>query len=85
MDNKTPLMTEVIERLGNDVNIFVLEGMVSDVLDGVKEYRDNALGEFMAGAVAILYGELIRHKVSFDPSEIIGLAYDQLAQEEEVA
>jgi hypothetical protein len=85
MENKRPLMNEIIERLGNDVNVFVLEGMVSDVLDGVKEYRDSALGEFMAGAVAILYGELVRHKVDFAPSEIIGLAYDELAQEEEVA
>ena len=85
MENKRPLMNEIIERLGNDVNVNILEGMVSDVLDGVKEYRDEALGEFMAGAVAILYGELTRHKIGFDPSEIITLAYEELANEEEVA
>ena len=85
MENKRPLMTEVVNRLGDDVNVFVLEGMVSDVLDGVREYREEALGEFMAGAVAILYGELTVHKVGFSPSEIISLAYEELDKEEEVA
>jgi hypothetical protein len=85
MENKRPLTTEIITRLGNDVNVNVIEGMVSDVLDGVKEYREQALGEFMAGAVAILYGELIRYGDGFSPSEIISLAYEELANEEEVA
>ena len=82
MENKRPLTTEIITRLGNDVNVNVIEGMVSDVLDGVKEYREQALGEFMAGAVAILYGELVRHKIDFDPSEILVLAYEELDLEE---
>lgn len=84
MENKRPLMNEIVERLGNDVNVNILEGMVSDVLDGVKEYQESALGEFMAGAVAILYGELAIHKSGMGPSDILALAYEEIDFEGEV-
>lgn len=82
MENKRPLFREVVERLGSEVNVFVLESMVQEVLDGVREYRDSALGEAMAESVAILYGQLSVHKVGFSPSEIIALAYEELGEVE---
>lgn len=77
--NKKPLTTEIVARLGDNPTTHAL---VSDVIDGVEEYRDYALAEFMAGAVAILYGELTRQGVGFAPSEILDLAREQLIYKE---
>lgn len=77
--NKKPLTTEIVARLGDEPMVY---GMISDLLDGVEEYRDECLGEFMAGALAILYGELTRQGVGFAPSEILDLAREELIYKE---
>jgi hypothetical protein len=77
--NKKPLTTEIVARLGDEP---MVHSMIEDVIDGVEEYRDYALAEFMAGAVAILYGELTRQGKGFAPSEILDLAREELIYKE---
>lgn len=75
--SNTPLTDEIVKRIGDKTMHWAIDQMVQEVLDGVREYDEQALGEFMAGAVAILYGQLAIRGVSFSPDDIIDLARQQ--------
>lgn len=76
--SKTPLFDVIVDRLGNELNVWLLDQLVNEVIDGVRQYDEEALGEDLATSVAILYGTLVKYGVAFEPLEIITLAREQI-------